>query len=107
MANWKYRLEYSGKNLRNLINDGGQTLENIVAIYNQIITCLEYLQKRLTKSDIDIWKDEIENMIEELRCECPDLQDESLEYADEEENLNYHLRDFYDLCDAARVWIGV
>ena len=104
---WKYRLEFAGKELRRLINDGGETLENIVAIYKQMIACLERWKKILRKSDKENWEYAIETMIDDLECAYPDLEDKSLNYHEEEENLNYYLRDFYDLCDAARVWIGV
>ena len=46
-------------------------------------------------------------MIEDLKCACPSTEDNTLSYDEEEENLNYYLRDFYDMCDNARVWIGI
>lgn len=106
MAVWKYKLEFEGKALRELINKE-ETIENIVAIYNQIITCLETWKKRLLKTDKEDWEYNIEEMIEDLQCACPDIEDGDLDYYDEQENLNYYLRDFYDMCDNARVWIGV
>lgn len=107
MAVWKYRLEFEGKLLRELLRKEDETIENIIAIYNQLIICLEKWKRRLLKSDKEDWEYEIENMIEDLQCACPDAEDDSLNYKDEEENLNYYLRDFYDMCDNARVWIGV
>lgn len=108
MANWKYNLRFEGKALRELINkEDGQTVENVIAIYKQIINCLEYWKKRLLESDKEDWEYDIETMIEDLQCACPDIEDEDLDYYDEQENLNYYLRDFYDMCDNARVWIGV
>lgn len=106
MAEWKYKLEYHGKLLREYINKE-QTMENIVAIYNQMICCLERWKAILRKDDKEDWEYDIETMIEDLQCATPDLTDEELCYEDEEENLNYYLRDFYDMCDSARVWIGV
>ena len=38
---------------------------------------------------------------------CPDIEDPGLIYNDEEAILNSHLKEFYDLCDAIRVWIGL
>lgn len=108
MAYWKYRLDPYGQALRELINkEDGETIENIVAIYSQLIKCLEYWKKRLLESDKEDWEYDIETMIEDLQCACPDIEDNDLDYEDEEENLNYYLRDFYDMCDNARVWIGV
>lgn len=107
MAVWKYRLEFEGKLLRELLHKEEETIENIIAIYNQLIICLEKLKRRLLKSDKEDWEYEIENMIEDLQCACPDVKDDSLDYKDEQENLNYYLRDFYDMCDSVRVWVGV
>ena len=38
---------------------------------------------------------------------CPDIEDPELIYKDEEAILNMHLKEFYDLCDNMRVWIGL
>lgn len=106
MLEWKYRLEYEGKTLRSLINKE-ETMENIIAIYNQIILCLEHLKNRLREDDKEEYEYDIESMIEDLQCACPDMEDNSLVYKEEQDNLNYYLGDFYDMCDSARVWIGV
>ena len=45
MAEWKYRLEFEGKELRNLINKE-EIMENIIAVYNQIIVCLKSWKKQ-------------------------------------------------------------
>lgn len=108
MKNWKYNLRFEGKVLRELINkEGGETIENIIAIYKQIISCLEHWKKRLLESDKEDWEYVIETMIEDLQCACPDIEDNILSYKEEEANLNYYLRDFYDMCDNARVWVGI
>ena len=108
MSNWKYNLRFEGKMLKELINkEGGETVENVIAIYKQVISCLEYWKKRLTKEDREDWEYDIEEMIEELQCSCPSTEDENVDYYEEKENLNYWLRDFYDMCDNARVWIGI
>lgn len=105
-----WRVENIGLNLkgslRELINKE-KTLENIVAIYQQLIMCLKHWKNRLSNSDKEDWKYDVETMIEGLECACPDLRDSELSYEEEEESLNYYLREFYDLCDNARVWIGV
>lgn len=106
MANWKYKLEFEGKALRELINKE-ETMENIVAIYKQLINCLKTWKKRLVESDKEDLEYGIEEMIEDLQCACPDIEDDDLDYEEEQENLNYYLRDFYDMCDNARVWVGI
>ena len=88
MNNWKYNLGFEGKALRELINkDGGETIENIIAIYNQIVRCLEYWKKRLSESDKENWEYDIETMIEDLKCACPSTEDNTLSYDEEEENI--------------------
>jgi hypothetical protein len=106
MATWKYSLDVEGKQLRALINKG-ETVEDIVEIYNQLITCLESLKRKLRKPDAEVLESEIETMIEDLQYAMPDTEDSDLTYEDEEENLNCYLRDFYDMCDGERVWVGI
>ena len=66
MTEWKYKLDFEGKVLRSLINKE-ETIENIIAIYNQIIVCLESWKKRLRKPDKENWEYDIESMIEDLQ----------------------------------------
>ena len=105
MTNWKYKLELEGKLLRQLI-DKEETIENIIAIYNQLVVCLKVLKKKLSKTDRGILEYDIDSMIDDLECASPDIDDD-FDYQEEEENLNYYLRDFYDFCDSVGVWIGV
>ena len=107
MNKWKYTLQLEGEALRFLITKEKKTLENIIAIYKQIIVCLETWKKRLLESDREDWEYRIEAMIDDLRCACPDVEEGVLSYSEAEETLNCYLDDFYDMCDEARVWIGV
>ena len=104
---WKYSLDKEGKELRSLLDKEESTIENISLVYKQIIICLESWKKRLTESDKEDYEYDIDCMIEELQCACPSVDDDSLDYYEEEENLNYYLDEFYDLCDDARVWVGL
>ena len=106
MANWRYKLEREGKILRELINDA-ETMGDIVAIYKQLIICLESWKKKLLNIDKEDWEYEIETMIEDLEYACPDFEDSEISYEEASDNLDYHLEDFYNLCDSAGVWIGV
>ena len=105
MTEWKYKLDFEGKVLRSLINKE-ETIENIIAIYNQIVVCLESWKRRLCEPDKEDWEYDIESMIEDLQCACPDVEDNN-GYDEEQDNLNCYLKDFYDMCDNARVWIGI
>lgn len=71
MERWKYKLEFEGKLLRELI-DGDEIIENIIAIYNQVIRCLQSLKSCMIKRDVDKWEYEIDAMIEDLQCACPE-----------------------------------
>ena len=106
VKNWKYNLESEGKILRGLINKE-ETLENVIAVYEQLIICLKVLKTRLTDPDKKEWGYDIEAMIEDLQCACPDLADNTLSYKEEKAHLNNFLTDFYDLFVKVRVWIGV
>ena len=106
MAEWKYSLESDGKQLRELMNKD-ETIGTIIAVYKQMITCLEHLRNRLNSKDKEELEYNIACMIDDLNCAYPDENDSDLKYSDEETNLNYYLREFYDFCDSTRVWIGV
>lgn len=108
MNKWKYKMELEGKELRKLIDEGDETLETVISIYKQIIVCLKLLKERLTKIDKSNLEYDIDSMIEDMQMACPEAPDDkSYDYEEEEDNLNYNLRDFYDFCDINRVWIGL
>ena len=108
MNKWKYKLELEGKELRKLIDEGDETLETVILIYKQIIVCLKLLKAKLTKIDKSNLECDIDSMIEDFQLACPEDADDNIyDYQEEEENLNYNLRDFYDFCDCNRVWIGL
>ena len=106
MIRWKYKLEDEGQKLRCLINKE-DTIETIVSVYNQMEVCLKLLLNKMVQRDIDKWKYDIDALIEDIQMSCPDIEDPGLIYNDEEAILNSHLKEFYDLCDAIRVWIGL
>lgn len=106
MTKWKYKLGFEGKTLRSLVRKEEETIENIIAIYNQIIVCLKSWKKRLHESDKENWEYDIELMIEDLQSDCPNVE-ENNGYDEERDQINYYLRCFYDMCDDARVWIGM
>ena len=108
MAKWKYKLEDEGKQLRKIINEGEETLDTIISVYKQIIICLKLLKTKLVGADkIDLQYD-IDSMIEDYQLACPEEADSKIyDYYEEEDNLNFNLREFYDFCDYNRVWIGM
>lgn len=108
MAKWKYKLEDEGKRLRNLIDDGDQTLETVISVYKQMIVCLKLLKAKLVGIDKNNLMYKIDSMIEDYQIACPEEADQRIyDYYEEEDNLNFNLREFYDFCDDNRVWIGL
>ena len=107
MSGWKYNLYFEGKILRSLINKEDETIENVIAICNQLITCLKTWRRRLRHVDKEEWEYDIETMIDDLKCFALNLEDDTLSYEEAQENLNLWLGDFYDMCDLARVLIGI
>lgn len=108
MGKWKYKLEDEGKQLRKLIDEGDLTLETVIAVYNQMINCLKLLKIKLIGRDKNDLSYEIDSMIEDYQLACPEEADSKIyDYYEEEDNLNFNLREFYDFCDDNRVWIGL
>lgn len=106
MGKWKYKLENEGKQLRELIDEGDLTLKTVIAAYNQMIACLKLLKIKLIGRDKTDLSYEIDCMIEDYELARPEDTD-SYDYYEEEDNLNFNLREFYDFCDDNRVWIGL
>ena len=107
MARWKYKLEYEGKQLRKLINEGNEILETVIAIYNQMVNCLQSLKLKLIGIDKINLQYYIDSMIEDFQTACPEVDTNIYNYYDEEDNLNFNLKEFYDFCDDNRIWIGL
>lgn len=105
MKKWKYELEDEGKQLRKLMNEGNETLETVIAVYNQMVVCLKSLKLKLIGADKINLQYNIDCMIEDFQTACPESDTEIYNYYDEEDNLNYNLREFYDFCDDNMVWI--
>jgi len=77
------------KGVRKAIEDG-----NIKLIIPQLIAICE----KYAKKEWD-FAENYEDMAEELR----EVDVDELE----EDDVNFYLHDFYDLCDSARVWLDI
>ena len=51
--------------------------------------------------------EEFEDLALEIGCAIQDGEFDWDEDEDNEENFNYYLNEFYDLCDCARVWLDI
>lgn len=87
VGKWNYTLK-SGAALRSAIGDGDAQM-----VVLHLITCYREL---LDEEYIDA--DDYEQYVEEVR-EC--IEDDEVD----EDAVDYELHEFYDLCDALRVWI--
>lgn len=88
---WKYTLPY-GKDLRAAIDDGD--LENLKDYLKLSILWVAANVSDVVSSDYD-------DLIEDL--DFLDINEDD----DVEEQLDYILNEFYDLCDTYRVWIYI
>ena len=88
---WEYRLPYS-KDLRAAIDDGD--LENLKDYLKLSILWVAANVADVVSSDYD-------DLIEDL--DLLDIDEDD----DVEEQLDYILSEFYDLCDVYRVWIDI
>ena len=93
MAKWNYTLRF-GKNLREAIE-----AEDVEAIVKCLIACYRELLNKLSDEDKD-WKQfDIEETIEILTYYEAD--------PDDEDDIDYYLSEFYDICDDVRAWIAI
>ena len=101
MANWKYKLK-SGKALRDAID-----AEDNVETLNALRACFEEIHRAMPDMyDEDDLEDDI-NEIENQLDNCENYADYDMTYDDIEDEINYMLNGFYDLCDSYRIWVGL
>lgn len=90
MAYWKRTCD-DFKKVRELIEEE----DNI-----GILTELSEICNKLAEGDED-WENDFEDLAEEISIAIYDEDDMS------NEDVDYYLSEFYDLCDAARIWLGL
>lgn len=105
MRKWKYHMDVYGKSIRQVINSGEETIENVIEIYDKIIIFLNAWHKKLNESDKEAVEYDIKSLIEDLECARPNIDEE--DYESKEDTLNCYLNEFYDLCDRGSCWIGI
>lgn len=84
MSKWKYTLPNS-KELRKAIED-----EDSDAIFREIINAYKWMETHLGEDN----SFEINHVEDDIEVEAFD-----------EDSVNMHLEDFWDACDARRVWV--
>lgn len=95
MAMWKYTIE-GGTALREAIDDGDT--ERTVKC---LLQCYKELQNKLSDEDMEDYEYDIADTIGVLMLYklSPD--------EDDEENINYYLAEFYDICDDVRAFVSL
>lgn len=95
MVEWDYIIN-SGAALRQAIYDGSteQTVKCLIKCYTE-------LHNKLSKEDIEDYEYEIENAYEALKNYTVGIDEE------DEENINYYLEEFYDICDSVRAFVAL
>ena len=105
MAMWKYDISTVGGPLRRAIHEGEENLDSCINILEKLTECLNHLKRILPESTYEVFFEFIE---EELPEDLADLKEEpAILYEYAQDVTNGYLKDFYDACDAAKIWIGV
>ncbi len=91
MAQWNYTIRW-GKQLREAISaeDAEFTVRCLIACYRELLN-------KLSDEDREKYKYDIEDTIEVLTLYRA--------YPDDEDDVDYYLDEFYDICDDVRAWI--
>ena len=102
MAQWKYTLK-NGKALRAAIQDEDD--------YGKVLDLLAACLKEINAKFPDDYEEyELEEDLEDIENQRDNLENYAeydMTFDDVEEEINYLLDKFYDLCDALRVWVGL
>lgn len=93
MARWKYTLN-SGSALREAIHN-----EDTEQVVKCLLLCYKELLDKLVGEDRKGFMWDIEDTINVLTLYESD--------PDDEDNINYYLEEFYDICDELRAWIEI
>ena len=97
MAEWRYTLK-NGKALREAIED-----EDFAAVLDNLAKCCTEIYDKFPDEywqyDDDI--EDISNQMDNLE----NYEDYDMTYEDVEDEINYLLSNFYDLCDGLRIWV--
>ena len=93
MAMWKFTIT-NGTTLREAIEDG-----NSEATIEALIVCFKELYSKMSTEDKEYYEFDIEDHIEILSIWNADENDD--------EDIDYHLEEFYDICDSVRAFVAL
>lgn len=93
MTKWVYTIQH-GKALREAIQNDDERL-----VVKCLLQCYKELYNKLSEEDKEWWGFDIEDTIEILTYYVAD--------PDDEDDVNYYLQEFYDICDDVRAWVSI
>ena len=93
MSKWNMECE-EFKGVRKMINEDNPDYENII---NKLVDICKKYAKQTKWNWHESYADLVENIEEDLQFMDDDW----------ESWIDYYLNEFYDLCDAAKVWLAI
>lgn len=99
---WKYDLGKTASHLRNTIMESDEDCAGCLATLNALRACYAKVKEMLPAEDYEYEFAEMEEEMEIIRS--------GIEFGDDDDdeavkNTDYALAQFYDLCDAYRIWV--
>ena len=92
MAKWNFTIE-NGTELREAIES-----DNIEQTVKCLYECYQELYNKMSNEDRDYYQFDIEDTMETLKLYDADL---------DEDNVNYYLQEFYNICDDVRAFVAL
>lgn len=106
MRKWKYEVKGRSIQLRELINESNSDYSDCIKILEKTVEICEYIKTILSEKDKDIWEDSFDDMIDNIKDAIDYEISEDNNTEENEDIVNYYLRDFYDLCDVVNIWLA-
>lgn len=112
---WRYKLDHSGKTLRETINNGDEGLESCKATLQSLKNCYDQIKKMVKNNwyNFECEYESLEYYIDVLNNPNESEREDALfdsgynGFNPALECVNDNLQTFYDLCDYYRIWIGI
>lgn len=104
MAEWKYDLGVTGKQLREAINTDVESIEACVETLRRLLRCSDWINKHCSDDVRDyffFFRMDVEENIDYISG----LDEDDYDVA--EMTVNDLLGTFYDYCDCCRIWVGL
>ena len=92
MAQWNFTIE-NGTALREAIESN-----DIEQAVKYLYKCYQELYNKMSNEDRNYYQFDIEDTMETLKLYDADL---------DEDNINYYLQEFYDICDDVRAFVAL